>query len=149
MSLFCFACAYAQVAGDRGTTSLDLSGGKVTVEYGRPALRDRDLEAMIQPGLEWRMGSNDPTTLTTDVALKFGDKSVPPGKYTLTAKVTAPREWVLKIEGDSSSTEVPFKFQKVEKSVDLLTISLEKAGGGGRFVLHWGTLTLSADFRKA
>ena len=40
---------------DRGQAELALDGGKVSVEYGRPTLRGRNIEALIQPGDEWRM----------------------------------------------------------------------------------------------
>jgi hypothetical protein len=150
VTAFCWACAYGQTGGDRGLASLEIGGGKVSVDYGRPSLRGRDLEAMIQPGQEWRMGANSATTMTTDIALKFGDKAVPQGKYVLKAKLVAAREWVLMIQSEdkSVSVETPLRFQKAENSAEQMTISLEKAASGGRFVLQWGTLTLSTEFQK-
>ena len=66
-------CMSAQMPGDRGQTSLELSGGKVSIEYGRPALAGRDVKSMLQPGMEWRMGSNASTTLDTNIDLKFAN----------------------------------------------------------------------------
>lgn len=136
---------------DRGKAVLQLEGGTVTVDYGRPALKGRDLEKLIEPGREWRMGANDPTTLNTDVDLKFGDKVVPRGKYNLKAKPVAQQDWLLLVETPENEAvaEIPLEFAKVDASSDLLTIELAGKGTGGRFLLRWGNLTLAKDFQKA
>lgn len=150
LAVVCLGCAFAH-DGDRGIAALDVGGGKVSIDYGRPALKGRDLEALIKPGQEWRMGSDAATTLSTDVALKFGDKTVPPGKYTLKAKLVSPQEWVLIIQSEdkTSSAEAPLKYQKVESAAEHLTIKLEKSASGGRFFLQWGSFSLSTEFQKA
>jgi hypothetical protein len=139
-----------QMAGDRGETTLTLDGGKVTVEYGRPVLAGRDVKAMLQPGMEWRMGSNSATTLTTDVSLKFGNKSVPKGKYVLKAKFVEEGKWLLLIQQDEKTiAEVPLTVGNNAKSVEQVTISLEKQGVGGKLTVAWGTLNVSTPFQKA
>ncbi len=141
----------APAVSDRGTSVLQLDGGTVSVEYGRPALKGRDLEKLIEPGQEWRMGSNAATTLTTDLSLKFGDKVLPAGKYVLQAKPVDNQRWLLlvKKEDDSAVAEIPLTFEKVDRSAEALTIDLSKKRDGGQFLLHWGHLTLSTDFEKA
>ena len=136
---------------DRGQSELALDGGKVSVEYGRPTLRGRNIEALIQPGDEWRMGSNAATTLTTDTPLKFGDKVLAPGKYILKAKLVEPKKWHLLIETQdhTPAAEVPLELQKVDNAIDALTINLEKKDKGGRMVVSWGNLSLSTDFQKS
>lgn len=144
----CAVLALAQ--SDRGSSTLDLSGGKATVEYGRPAIRGRSIDA-LPVGTEWRMGSNAATTLTTDVNLKFGDKVVKKGSYVLKAKRTDEKNWLLIIqtEDQSSTIEAPLTFAKAETAVELLTIDLKKDGKGGQFFLQWGVFTLSTNFQKA
>lgn len=137
---------------ERGHPVLQLAGNKIEVDHGRPGLRGRKPEAMIQPGQVWRMGSDDPTTLSTQANLKFGDKVVPAGTYTLQAKLVAAEKWLLLVQSESGGSpvaEVPFSLQKLEKSVELLTITLEKKDKGGRLVLQWGTLVLAAEFQPA
>jgi hypothetical protein len=97
------------------------------------------------------MGANDPTTLSTKESLKFGDKVIPAGKYILQAKFVEPQKWHLLIETESGGTlaEVTFSLQRLDKSVELLTITLEKKDKGGQLVLQWGTLALAADFQPA
>jgi hypothetical protein len=141
----------ASTVSDRGTASLQLEGGTVSVEYGRPALKGRDLEKLIEPGQEWRMGSNAATTLTADLNLKFGDRAVAAGKYVLTAKPVDSERWLLLIkkEDGSAVAEIPLVLEKIDRSAEALTIDLLKKGGGGKFLLHWGHLTLATDFEKA
>lgn len=168
LAMICWTCASAKDSATgnsasssaepaaqtgRGTAELDL-GGKVSINYGRPSLSGRseqDLLSRIQPGGEWRMGADADTLLTTDVPLKFGDKVIPKGGYILRAKMVAPEQWALTLRDEGSKSvvaEAPLKFQKVENSVEQMTITLEKAGSGGKFLLQWGRMTLSTDFQK-
>jgi Protein of unknown function (DUF2911) len=140
----------AQTASDRGEAVLQMEGGKVSVEYGRPSLRGRDVEKLIEPGQEWRMGSNDATTLATDVDLAFGDKVIPKGKYVLKAKALDRQEWVMLVQREEQTiAEIPLKFEKVDAAADPLTIELGGDSTKGKLSLHWGQLRLSTDFRKA
>ncbi|HKG21377.1 MAG TPA: DUF2911 domain-containing protein [Blastocatellia bacterium] len=136
---------------DRGRAVLRVEGGTVSVEYGRPALKGRDLEQMMSPGQEWRMGSNAATTLSTDVDLKFGDRLVPKGDYVLKAKLDDQRQWhlIAEKEGGAAAAEIPLSFRKADNSVELLTIELKERDKGGALVLQWGDLMLSTDFEKA
>jgi hypothetical protein len=78
--------AAAQGADDRGTASAAVGGKKVTIDYGRPALKGRSLDELLK-GLDadrvWRAGENQVTTLTTEGDVLVGGKKVPAGKYSL------------------------------------------------------------------
>lgn len=145
------AAAGPSQGGERGHPVLQLGNNKIEVDHGRPILGGRKPETMIQPGQVWRMGSNTPTTLSTQASLKIGDKVIPAGKYNLQAKLVEAQKWQLLIapEGGSVIAEVPFNLQTLDKSVELLTITLEKKDKGGRLILQWGTLSLAADFQPA
>jgi hypothetical protein len=150
LTLACIAGA-ATVQDDRGKSSLQLGSNTIEVNHGRPGLRGRNPEAMIQPGMVWRMGANDPTTLSTQASLKFGSKVIPAGKFILQAKYVESQKWHLLIqsEGGESVAEVPFSLQRLDKPVEYLTITLEKKEHGGRLLLQWGTLALATDFQPA
>ena len=140
----------AEAPKDRGEATINLGGGKVTVEHGRPAVSGRDITKMIEPGAEWRMGSNAPTSLTSDIDLKFGDKIVAKGKYTLKAKLIEAGKWHLMIYKEKDLVaEVPMTLGKNAQSVELVTIKLDKDGAGAKLILEWGTLNLSAKFQKS
>jgi len=156
MSTACYASSTNPASNpaqgdDRGHVSLQLGSNKVEVDHGRPVLKGRNPEQMIQPGQTWRMGSGDPTTLSTQGNLKFGDKTISAGKYVLQAKFISGQDWRLIIESDGGNVvaEVPFTLQKTDKPVETLTMVLEKKDKGGRMVLQWGTLALATDFQPA
>ena len=140
----------AQSPNKRGEASLSIDGGKVSIDYGSPTLKGRDIESLIAPGEEWRMGADAATTLSTDVSLKFGNKVVSKGKYVLRAKLVAKEQWHLLIQKEDKSTvvEIPLTYQKSDNPVEELTIKLEKQGSGGKFILEWGKFSLSTEFQK-
>ncbi len=138
---------HAQV-NPRGETTLELSGGNVTVEYGRPSLKGRDIKTMIYPGETWRLGADGDTTLTTEVGLKFGDSSLARGTYILRAKFLEEGKWHLQISGTDYSkvAEVPMKLEETSSEVDRLSLRLEGEQKAGTFKVMWGKLSLSTEF---
>ncbi len=149
LGILCLILSAPAQAQDRGEATLAIGGGKVTVEYGRPSLQGRDINTLISPGQEWRMGSNAATTLTTDVDLKLGDKLVKKGKYVLLAKLVEKDKWQLLIKQDDTVVaEVPLVSTKASTSEEQVTIKLVKDGDGGKFLLQWGTFGASATFEK-
>ena len=78
-----------------GTT---LNGKKVTVDYGRPSLNGRTLDALMAklgPDRVWRAGENQVTTLNTEGALTIGGKHVAAGKYSLYLTLPESGSWNL------------------------------------------------------
>ncbi len=157
-SLFFLACmaASAHQPGE-DTTSIDLGKGKVTIHYGTPTLGDRNLDDMIKPGLAWRMGMNNPTTLETTVDLDFAGKKLSAGHYTLFARSDETKNWVLLVSTGAEmmlnpSTvvlQVPLRFMKDEKKQDVLKISLSKDHNEGILLVAWGTYRLQGTFKAA
>jgi hypothetical protein len=73
-------------AADRGTATAAVGGKKVTIEYGRPALKGRPFDELLKQLPEdrvWRAGENQVTTLTTEGPVMIGGKALPAGKYSL------------------------------------------------------------------
>lgn len=138
---------HAQV-NPRGETTLELSGGNVTIEYGRPSLKGRDIKTMIYPGETWRLGADGDTTLTTEVGLKFGESSVVRGTYILRAKFLGDGKWRLQISGTDYAkvAEVPLKLEETSSEVDRLSLRLEGEQKAGAFKVMWGKLSLTAEF---
>lgn len=132
----------------RGETTLELEGGTVTIEYGRPSLKGRDIKTMIYPGETWRLGADGDTTLTTEVGLKFGEKSLARGTYILRAKFLGDGKWQLQISGTDYSkvAEVPLKLEETSSEVDRLSLRLEGEQKAGTFKVMWGKLSLAAGF---
>ena len=144
---------------DRGETKVTIGGANVSVEYGRPQLKGRDPLKMIQPGGIWRIGSNAPTTITSDVDLDFGGTRVPKGKHVLLARLAEPGKWSLVVsaknayqyEPSAKLAEVPMELKEEKEPVEALTINLSLGDHNKQGVIEvtWGTLRLLAFFAPA
>ncbi len=152
--------AFAQ-GNPRGTADLTLNGRKVSIEYGRPALKGRTVAEMLgrlQPGQFWRLGADKSTTFSTSSDLAFGDVTVPKGEYSLWARKEADNSWKLvfnKQHGQWGTNHnpaqdlvaVPLKEEKENKPADQLAITLEKEHDAGEISIQWGDLELSTEFK--
>jgi hypothetical protein len=70
----------------RGAATTTLAGKKITIDYGKPALKGRKFAELTKnlPGDRmWRAGSGNVTTLATETDLLVGGKKVPAGKYSV------------------------------------------------------------------
>lgn len=141
----------------RDTATVELGKGKVTIEYGTPKLKGRNLDDMVKPGLAWRMGMDDPTTLQTSVTLDFGGKKLVPGKYILFARSDEKKNWMLLISNGTTprfdpatvAAEVPLHFMTDKASVEILKITLDKGGDGASLTIAWGNYRLHSVFKLA
>lgn len=55
----------------------------ITVTYGRPGLKGRELASLTPAGEVWRTGANEASTITFSTDVMFGGEAVPAGTYTL------------------------------------------------------------------
>jgi hypothetical protein len=103
--------------------------------------------AMLQPGQAWRMGADAATTLKTEADLSFSSAALPKGEYVLTARRGADNKWMLVMSaGGKAVAEVPMDEQKLQKSVEVLTMELSGQGSTGQFAMKWGLSSLTAAF---
>ena len=143
--------ASAQMTGERGQAKITVSGKAVTIDYGRPSLKGRDMLAQAQVGQAWRMGANAPTTLRTEADLAFGAATVPKGEYVLTATKLAADKWQLNVLAKDDYTrklaDVPLVAETLPASVEQFTIDLSAHGSNkGELRLRWGTTALKTAF---
>ncbi len=142
----------------RGMAEVSLMGGKVSIDYGRPEMKGRDMLAMAPDGFIWRFGSNKSTTFTTEADLMFGDQSLAKGSYSA---------WIKHVEGDTWSLifnsevgiwgapgasrendvlEVPLTYSTGDESVERFTVELMDSDGEGKLSASWGTHRLMGSF---
>lgn len=120
-------------------TTLTLSGKKITIEYGRPYKKGREIFGNLVPwGQVWRTGADEATTLTTDADLLIGNLKVPKGKYSIfTMPTDKAKEWPLMVNKEPEQWGA-YKYDKTKDlgrtmlkvetapaSVEQLTIALE------------------------
>jgi hypothetical protein len=130
----------------RDSLVAQLGGATVSVAYGRPAARGRQIFGNVVPwGEVWRTGANQATVLRTDRDLTIGGTPVPAGSYTLFT-LPAADGWQLIVnrQADQWGTQhdpaqdlarIPMRRESLAERVEQFTISLEDQGGG-RGVLH-------------
>ena len=80
---------------NRGTVQTTIGGAEITVNYGRPELKGRDMLGQLGNGGIWRLGMNEATRLETTNDLLFGETSLASGSYSLFAKKLSRDEWHL------------------------------------------------------
>jgi len=143
---------------DRGMAEVMLNNGRVSVEYGRPMLKGRDMLSKAPAGFVWRFGSNKSTTLTAETDLMFGDQTLPKGSYSAWIKHVDGEEWALILNsevgiwgapGASRNNDVlvvPLQYSAGEESVESLTVALSNADDAGKLKVSWGNHRLKTRF---
>jgi len=133
----------------RGEAKAMVAGKAVSIDYGRPSLKGRDMLGQAQVGQAWRMGADAATGLKTDADLLFGSVAVPKGEYVLTATKIAADQWHLNVLSKADRAKVadiPLTQGKLDASVEIFTIALEGEKDKGEFEMQWGTTALKAAF---
>lgn len=151
--------AVPALAQNRGTAEAAFSGKKVSIDYGRPDLRERkDPYKLISVGSTWRLGMNQATGLKTDAELHFGDVTVPKGSYTLFARKTGENSWSLVVNKQTGQwgtqydrsqdlVEIPLQVKNSGEKVEKFTIELASEGNTGKLAMSWDEATLWTTFK--
>lgn len=87
----------------RGSAVTTLGTNKITIDYGRPALKGRDLNVLMKDlpaDRIWRAGENEVTTFTTGAPVSIGGKTVPAGKYSVYVQADEKGAWSLILNTD-------------------------------------------------
>ncbi|MCI0337918.1 MAG: DUF2911 domain-containing protein [Acidobacteria bacterium] len=156
------ALAHPQKPSPPKTAEMTLNGKKITINYSAPSMRGRKIFGGLEPyNRVWRLGADEATRLTTEANLMFGNVEVPKGTYTLFAWISE-TGWKLIINKQTGIWGIPYKPEyektelarinmKVEKTkapVELMVISLEKAGQGGVLKMEWENTSASVNFTE-
>jgi hypothetical protein len=154
--LFAFPAEPAAAQAERGKAELKVGSGVMTVDYGRPSLKGRDMLSRLADGSFWRMGMNEATVFTTPVDLSFGATTVPKGSYSLWLKKEGAKyllvfnsetgQWGTKHDPAKDVHSVEMRSQSLSSPVETFTIDLKGKAKGGDFDLSWGATKLSSDF---
>jgi hypothetical protein len=139
----------------RGEAKATLAGKGVSIEYGRPSLKGRDMLAEAKVGEPWRLGADAATVLDTQAELAFGSVKLPKGKYILRATKLAEGQWQLNVHRPSAENprapgekvaDVPLVTSTLPQSVETFTIELRGEKNKGELELSWGTAAFKAAF---
>lgn len=148
------------------TISRKIDGNRVVIVYGRPYINDprthqpRKIWGDLVPfGERWRLGADEATLLITQKAIVLGGTTVPAGAYSLfmlpqadgTAQLIVNKEigqWgVDPYHQESELARIPLHHQASDKSVDPLTLGIDKgSSGGGIITISWDRDSYSVPF---
>jgi Protein of unknown function (DUF2911) len=138
------------------TVEYTIDGAKLTLVYGRPFVKGRELGAVAPDGKAYRMGADEATLLTTDKSLMFGSTMVPAGTYSLYAMPSAGAyklivnkqtgQWGTDYDEKQDLVRVDMKVEKAAKPSEQFTINFEDTKDGGLLTAQWGATKLSAPF---
>jgi hypothetical protein len=110
-------------ASTRDTVSANVGGANVWIDYGRPAMRGREIWGTLVPfDTVWRLGANSATQLRTDKDLDIGGKTVAAGLYTLWLLPTLKDAWLIV----STQASPPLWGTDFSKSTEVVRIALER-----------------------
>lgn len=142
----------------RDTAQAVIGGAELSVDYGRPAVRGRQILGGVVPfGEVWRTGANNPTRFSTSRDLQVGERILPAGTYTL---LSLPTEAGAEIifsrqpadtpghDPDFDLARIPAEVRHGPAPVERLTITMEPGeGGSGTLVIAWHTFVWRVPFR--
>ena len=142
-----------------------IDGATIAIEYGRPSVKGRQIfgpDGLHKPGVVWRMGADEATTLITNKDLMFGSVHLPAGKYTLYAlplEGSAPDkpagkliinkqtgQWGTVYDQKQDAGRIDAKVTILEKPVETLTINLVDTPAGATFVMEFATIRAEVPF---
>lgn len=154
--LSAFLVAPAGAQAERGKAELKTGSGAITVDYGRPSLKGRDMLSQLKEGSFWRMGMNQATVFTTPVDLAFGATKVAKGSYSLWLKKSGEKfelvfnsqtgQWGTNHDPAKDVCSVGMTSAPLPSPVETFTMDLKAAGKGGDLSLSWGATKMSAAF---
>ena len=91
--------------GDRpspnASVSQDINTTTVSITYGRPGLKGRELSSLAPAGRVWKTGANESTVITFSDNVMFGGAEVEAGTYSLYT-IPGDNEWTLIINSKLS-----------------------------------------------
>lgn len=145
------AAAASAPSSPRATAAGTVGTVTVTVDYGRPSRRGRQIFGGLVPlDAVWRTGANAATTLVLGGSVELGGRPIEAGTYTLYS-VPARDGWTLVVNGQTGQwgteydagrdvARIPMEVSRPPAPVDTFTISVEGGASEGRLVMAWDTL---------
>ena len=140
------------------TTTATIADHKITIEYGRPYKKGREIMGGLVPfGQVWRTGADEATTLTTTADLMVGRIHVPAGTYslftipeangwTLILNKTAKQWGAFKYDDTQDLGRTPMKVRSLDTPLEQFTIAIESTGGSNGIIkLTWDDTEASVD----
>jgi len=147
------------VPSPRDSTVLVLNDKRLSVNYGRPAMRGRKIMGSVVPyGVVWRTGANAATSFITQIDIILSGVKIPRGSYTLYT-LPSSKQWMLIVNKQTGQwgtmynekfdfARIPLKKTILKQPVEKFTLTLERLSERtGVMKLAWEKTQLSIDFQ--
>lgn len=151
--------SFGELSG-RGGGDFTVDGVGVTLDYGTPEKRGREIWGALVPwDRVWRTGANRATHLTTKGDLVIGDLRVPAGAYTLFSIPRADGGLLIinrqtgqngqQYDAARDLGRVPLRRATLAEPVERFTVIVEPRADGPALRLMWDTTELYVPVRAA
>ena len=146
----------AERASKNGMAAGKIDGVEVTLEYGRPNVKGREIFGRLVPyGKVWRTGADEATTITLSGDVSVEGKALPAGKYSV---FTIPEKdkWTV-IFNKTAKQWGAFKYDEGQDALRV-TVTPKKADfvesldfeiDGPSVVLRWAELAVPVTIKPA
>jgi Protein of unknown function (DUF2911) len=135
----------------------DAGGCHVTLNYGRPSKRGRQIWGGLVPwGHWWMPGADEATIITTSKAISLEGLSVPAGSHTLyllpdesASDLVVSNEvgqFHTQYHSDRNLGQVKLDMRHLDSPVEEMTFTVEPEATGGRLTLSWDDRAYWASF---
>lgn len=158
-SVFGYSQYAMPTASPRAKVEQQFSVSKITVDYGRPAVKNRKTFGELVPyGQVWRAGANSSTKITFGQPVNFGGKNVAAGTYGLFVMPTD-KEWTVILNKDSQSwgtaydeklnvIDIKVPIQKLTEKQEVFEISLNPVGDHALdMVMKWDNVKATVPIK--
>ena len=141
----------------RDTVTAAVGGAHLTVDYGRPHRRGREIFGAVVPwGQVWRTGANAATGFTTDADLSINGTAIPKGSYTLFTLPTPngtklivnkqTGQWGTQYDEAQDLARIDLASEQIAEPVEVFTIAVEPKAQGGMLTFVWDRTRYSVQF---
>lgn len=143
-----------QKLSPRDSLTAKLGASTVSINYGRPSKRDREIFGGLVPyDKVWRTGANEATSLKVEKDITIGGKKVPAGSYTLYT-IPGKESWTLIINKETGQwgtkydekqdlVRVPMKVETLKDAVEQFEIKLTET----ELSLSWDKTKASVEVK--
>jgi DUF2911 family protein len=149
----------ARRASPHESTSGTIEGSDITITYGRPSMRGREIFGRLVPyGRVWCPGADEATTLDSARDLMLDGLLVPAGPHTIWVLPTKDK-WTLIVSKEPSGFHtnynpsadlghIDLRKRALDAPVEQLTFAVAKnpEGRGGLVTMSWETTEVSVPF---
>ena len=142
----------------RDTTRAEVAGARITIDYGSPRKRGRQLVGgLVAYDRVWRTGANAATQLSTTAPIRLGGVALDSGAYTLWTLPTRSQvhliinretgQWGTGYNPRHDIGRVAMRVDTLASPIEQFTIRVDTLSD--RLIMEWGTFRWSAPISDA